>query len=211
MQKGTARLIMIIGGVAYVALMALQLMTQLFSVSFFSFASIAVAVQVAIGLPVLGYLFAGMKIPIVDYAKWLVLVVSVLAVSGTLGVGRRPMSHDSAFRAEQQSLREDAGELEKLELAVDLAEADDDDERKEIQAKIKKVDDEISADEKKKLRQKADVLKAENAVADFKRASADAAITAAADRHALIVLAVMLVLAGAIYEQHEGPAGKSES
>ncbi|MAG56932.1 MAG: hypothetical protein CMJ83_11615, partial [Planctomycetes bacterium] len=78
MKKGTARLMMTVGAIGYVALMVLQLMTQLFSVTFFSFASIGIAVQVALALPVLGYLFAGLSIPIVEYSKWLALVVAVL-------------------------------------------------------------------------------------------------------------------------------------
>ncbi|MAB90244.1 MAG: hypothetical protein CMJ90_12400, partial [Planctomycetes bacterium] len=63
MGNGNARLVLVIGGVGYVALTFFDLMTQIFNVSFFSFSTLAVALQVAVGLPVLAYLFMEAKLP----------------------------------------------------------------------------------------------------------------------------------------------------
>lgn len=205
MKKGTARLMMSIGAIAYAALMVLQLMTQLFNVSFMSFVSLGILVQAALVLPVLGYLFTGLRIPIVEYSKWLALVIAVLAVSGNLGVVEpgRYSGPDVAYRADRQSLEEDAGALEKLELAVDLADAEDEEDKKEIRKKIKAIDDDLNAKEKKEINRKKEVLKAEKAVADFKAPGQIENVVDAANRAALIIISAMLILAGAVYEKHE--------
>ncbi|NRA95952.1 MAG: hypothetical protein HRU14_07045, partial [Planctomycetes bacterium] len=134
MGNGTGRLVMVIGGVGYVVLAFFDLMTQIFNVSFFSFATLAVTLQVAVGLPVLAYLFTGAYVPIVRYAKWLVALVAVLAISGNLGVetSGRAQSPGIGYAADLQDVREDMQDLEELELQIDLAGEEDADDRKEL-------------------------------------------------------------------------------
>lgn len=205
MGNGNARLVLVIGGVGYVALTFFDLMTQIFNVSFFSFATLGVALQVAVGLPVLAYLFMGAKLPIACYAKWLAMLVAVLALSDNLGVETSGPSQSPGigYRAEKQSVREDGQDLEELELKVDLAGEEDEEDQKDLKKQIKDVRKDISDSEKEALQRQFRVLEAQEAVANFERPQRDANLASSASRQALVIMMAFLVLAGASMQSEE--------
>jgi hypothetical protein len=203
---------MVIGGVGYVVLTFFDLMTQIFNVSFFSFATLAVALQVAVGLPVLTYLFMGAYVPILRYAKWLVALVAVLAISGNLGVetSGQAQSPGIGYAADMQGVREDMQDLEALELRVDLAGEEDEAERKELTKNIEDVRRGISAVESEGLKRQLDVLDGRRAIAAFEEPQRSANLAASASRQALVIMMAFMVLVGACLQAEE-ESGASES
>jgi hypothetical protein len=199
MDKATARLVLMVGTIVYVAATVLALLTYVVNGALISFATLGIAIQVVLGLPLLAMLFMGAKFPALDYAKWLAATVSVLAVAGYVGIPRGSYEQRGmrlGFESDEQAIREDMGALETLELKEDLADADGDD-KKEIEEKLKKVGNDLSKEDKEELQKKAAVLDAKKNIEQFKGASRAKALHAGEGRNGLIILGAFLALAGA--------------
>lgn len=206
MDKVSSRLILMVGTITYIAATVLALLTYVANAPIFSFVTLTIAVQVALGLPLLAMLFMGASFPALDYSKWLALLVSVLAIGGYLGIPRGAHEQSQqrlAFEAEQSSLAEDMGELEKLELELDLAKASSDGDKKELREKIGKVGDDLSKEKKEELQRDAAALSARQKIERFKGASRAAGLKAGENRNGLIILGAFLILAGAFAGRNE--------
>lgn len=209
MDQISSRLLVLVGTVVYLALTALSLLTYVTNVAMFSWVTLGIAVQVLLGVPFILHLFLGAKFPAGDYARWLALLVSVLAVSGYLGVPRGTYEQRIlrfASQAEEADIADDMGALEVLELKVKLAKADSDGDKEELRKKIENVTKELSEADKKKLEQKKDVLEAEGKIEEFKAPGRAVALHGAEGRAGLIVIAAFLILAGCWMTDRQGGA-----
>ncbi|MEZ6197121.1 MAG: hypothetical protein R3F20_15545 [Planctomycetota bacterium] len=206
MNRGMGRLFLLIGTVAYAAIAVLALLTFMKHVAIFSLATLGIAIQVALALPLIAFLFAGRSMPVLPYARWMAGLVSVLAIAGLLGVptgtseARDPQL---AIEAAKAGVGEDMNARKILDLKVDLAGADKDD-RKDIEKKIEEAQKEISDKDKEELQREMAVLEAKEDLARFDSAARGSSLRDAERRNALLVIAAFLVLAGAWMMDRDG-------
>ncbi|NRA97012.1 MAG: hypothetical protein HRU14_12465, partial [Planctomycetes bacterium] len=135
----------------------------------------------------------------------------VLALSDNLGVetSGRAQTPGIGYAAERQGVREDGKDLELLELKVDLAGEEDEDDQKELRKKIEGVRKDISDADQEKLDRELSVLEAREGVANFQRSQRNADLAASAARQALVIMMAFLVLAGAFMQDEESGASES--
>lgn len=199
------------GIVLYLAILALQLYYFFFNVGFILFPILMILAQIAMGLPVLMALQKKIEIPIYDYAKGLALMVSVLAVSGYLGLpeGALRMGDDQkSSQAAILSTRESLGEYKKLDLAVDLAAAKTDEEKKQVNEAIEKVSKDLSAADREEYQRELAVLRAKSERDEWGRDLRRTTLARAYLDNGLIVIGAFLILLGACLAQRpkEGAA-----
>ncbi|MCB1282469.1 MAG: hypothetical protein KDB18_13185 [Salinibacterium sp.] len=209
MNKGMGRLLLLIGTVSYAVVSVLSLLAYVFHAEFLSLVTLGLAVQVAVALPLLAFLFQSQRMPVLPYAKWLVGLVSVLAVAGLLGVpsgSNRISFEEQNIRAAMKSLEADVGELDRLELALDLAKAEGDEDKKAVREKIKDIGKDLSDKDKESAMRERQILEAESAIANFHDAKRGMALYHAEKRNGLLILAAFLILAGAWLMEREPTA-----
>jgi hypothetical protein len=199
MNRGLGRLVLLIGTLSYAAVGCLALMSWIANVEIFSLATLGLLVQIALAVPLVAFLFGGRSMPVLPYAQWLVAVVSVLAISGMLGVPSDSHRSDDARRAIEidiAGVKEDMGARKILVLKRDLAEAEKE-KREGIQKEIEEITKDISDKEKEELERKVNGLEAKGSIARFDEPSRTASLLAAERRNVLLVLAAFVALAGA--------------
>ncbi len=201
MDKAMGRLILVVGTVLYVITGVLALLTYIWNVEFFGFAALGIALQVAVAVPMVGFLLGRMKLTVVDYAKWLLALSVALAVSGYLGVpagSSRAFPQVDALKAKAEAIEaSDLGGRERLELKVDLAAADSDDEKKTIKEKIDKIADSISKEDRKEAEQDIAVLRAKARLATVTAQARQSSLYAAEKRSGIMLLSAFILFAGA--------------
>lgn len=203
MDKAMGRMVLIGGTVLYVAMGVLALLTYMWNVEFFSFVTLGIALQVAVALPVIAALLGRMKIPTVSYVKWLLALAVALSVSGALGVpsgSSRTFPTVDNLKAKAEAIEADElGGREKLELAIELAElnSDDEDGQKVIKDKIEKVDDGISKEDRKEAKREIAVLRAKARLASVGSEARQLAVFSAEKRSGIMLLAAFIMFAGA--------------
>lgn len=201
MPPGIGRLIALIGVALYLFAGVLAYFAFVGHISFFTVTALAVLIQVAIGVPVLLHLLTGFALPLLDYARWMAVLVSVLAVSGHLGFPKQVMSTgpDTELRLDRDraSVESKLGARRTLELQIDLAGEKDADDRKDIQEKIDAVKEKLSKEKKDDLQRELSVIDARDNLHRFDRAGMRLAMSQAERRNGLLVLGAFLILAGA--------------
>ncbi|MCB9833311.1 MAG: hypothetical protein H6807_12635 [Planctomycetes bacterium] len=208
MNRGLGRLVLLIGTIAYAVVGVLALLSYMDNVAFLSLATLGIVVQVALALPLIAFLFGGQKMPVLPYAKWLALLVGLLAVAGMLGVPRGSHQDDDlrmSIERRKTSIRDDLGARDGLKLKRELAAADKDEE-KEVQKKIDDLAKELSDKEKEELNKELKVLDAEADLLRFDEVGRVSDLLAAERRNVLMVIAAFVILAGAWLMDREGPA-----
>ena len=203
-----------VGVVAYVALLVIQLLTWWGNGGIFNLVTLLILAQIALAWPFVGHLFLGRALDSpLNYAICFAAAVGVLAVSGNLGIpgsaaalDRKTAKHDFAER----KLREDAGELKALKLAVDLAGAKDDEAGKKIREEIDDLRKSLSDSEKEELERSAEILKAKEAVARWGATKRRYNLTRAQPVNGLVALSAFAVLAGAMGISFGGGAWPDE-
>ncbi len=203
MDKAMGRMVLVGGTALYVAMGVLALMTYMWNVEFFSFVTLGIALQIAVALPVVAALLGRMKIPTVSYVKWLLALTVALSVSGALGVpsgSSRTFPAVDSLKAKAEAIEaDDLGGREKLELAIELAElnSDDEDGQQVIKDKIAKVDDSISKEDRKEAKREIAVLRAKARLAAVGGEARQMAIFSAEKRSGVMLLAAFIMFAGA--------------
>ncbi len=203
MDKAMGRMVLVGGTALYVAMGVLALMTYMWNVEFFSFVTLGIALQIAVALPVVAALLGRMKIPTVSYVKWLLALTVALSASGALGVpsgSSRIFPAVDSLKAKAEAIEaDDLGGREKLELAIELAElnSDDEDGQQVIKDKIAKVDDSISKKDRKEAKREIAVLRAKARLAAVGGEARQMAIFSAEKRSGLMLLAAFIMFAGA--------------
>ncbi|MEM6551878.1 MAG: hypothetical protein AAF750_07100 [Planctomycetota bacterium] len=197
------KLLLLIGSVAYIALLALQWLTYTSNVEFSILMSIALIVQALAGVPVVLYALGLFPVPIAAYSKALFALVAVLAVSGMVGVPQGAISMaDARSDAITLKMTELTNELsnkeevldESLEIAEEHGDKDATDFAKEMQEATKKEKKpaDFDKDDRKELR----VLAAEKAIAEFNETGNRMRLVNSMPRNLLIVLAAFIILLG---------------
>ena len=201
MPPGIGRLIALVGAALYLLVGVLAYFAFVGNVSFFTLTALGVLVQVAVGVPVLLHLLTGFALPLLDYARWMAVLVSVLALSGHLGFPENAMSMggDAEMHLEQEraSIEGKLGARRILDLQIDLAAEDDEDDRKEIEEKIDAVKEKISKEKRDDLQRDLATVEARSRLLRFDRAGDRLAMVQAERRNGLMVLGAFLILAGA--------------
>ncbi|MEE9393861.1 MAG: hypothetical protein V3W41_15275 [Planctomycetota bacterium] len=201
MDKAMGRLVLLIGTGLYGAMGVLALLTYIWHVEVFAFVTLGIVLQIVLALPVVAFLIGKAKIPVLDYAKWFLAAIVALSVSGFLGVpsgSYRYFPSAVGLKADASSIEAgDLGGREKLELMVDLAGAESDDEKKAIRKKLKAVDEGISDGDRKDAERELAVLKAKARLVTADSDAREIALFSAEKRSALMLLAAFIMFAGA--------------
>ncbi|MEM1211416.1 MAG: hypothetical protein AAGI68_03875 [Planctomycetota bacterium] len=207
------KLLLLIGSIAYIALLILQWMTYTNNIEFSLFMSIALLVQALAGVPVLLYALGLFPVPIAAYSKALFALVGILTISGLIGVPAEAIDGNthllSVVReqakkvqleneltakddeiAEQLEIAEDKGG----EKAADFSKAYADASKKRENMTGGRIDyDKLKEEERQELR----MLDARIAQLTHEATGNNLDLLDALPRNLLIVLAAFIMLVGA--------------
>jgi hypothetical protein len=188
-------------GVAlYLVILVFQLYYFFFDVGFVLLPLIGILLQIGFGLPVVMALQKKIELPLYDYAKGLALMVSVLAVSGYLGLPEAAIRMADDGKSAQKAalaIREDLGEYEKLDLEVDLAAATTEDEKKKVREEIEKLGKSISDKDREAYQRDLAVVQAKRERDEWGREVRRIGLGRAYLDNGLIVMGAFLILLGA--------------
>jgi hypothetical protein len=203
------------GGVAlYLLILVFQLYYFLFYVGFLLLPLLALLVQIGFGIPVVMVLQKKIDLPLLDYAKGLALLVSALAVSGYLGLSERAVriaDDGKSYRKAELSIREALGDVERLDLAIDLAAAKTEDEKKKVNEALAKIDKDLSEADKESYRRELAVLKEERERSEWGSDLRRIVLNRAQLDNGLVVLGAFLILLGALVLSRPENAPRSEA
>ncbi len=203
------------GGVAlYLLILVFQLYYFLFYVGFLLLPLLALLLQIGFGIPVVMALQKKIELPLLDYAKGLALMVSALAISGYLGLSERAVriaDDGKGYRKAELSIREALGDYERLDLAVDLAAAKTEEEKKKVNEAIAKIEKDLSEADKEGYRRELAVLKEERERSEWGSDLRRIVLNRAQLDNGLVVLGAFLILLGALVLSRPESAPRAEA
>jgi hypothetical protein len=195
-------------------ILVFQLYYFLFYVGFLLLPLLALLLQIGFGIPVVMALQKKIELPLLDYAKGLALMVSALAISGYLGLSERAVriaDDGKGYRKAELSIREALGDYERLDLAVDLAAAKTEEEKKKVNEAIAKIEKDLSEADKEGYRRELAVLKEERERSEWGSDLRRIVLNRAQLDNGLVVLGAFLILLGALVLSRPESAPRAEA
>ncbi|MEM9294884.1 MAG: hypothetical protein AAGA57_03705, partial [Planctomycetota bacterium] len=198
---------MLLGAVGYCALLVVQMIVMWAHVGFTIIGTVAVGVQILLGVPALLYGLGIIQIPARSYGIGLFALTAVLVMTGSLGLPTQLRSGWISAKYDAAIEKIDLKDLKKRELAkldIEMAEAGEDETaKKAVQDKIKAVNESLSEQVKKDAAKEKAVLQAKKVAATRDREATNLAMITANARNVLIILSAFGVMAGGLLTTDE--------